>query len=198
MSRRSAGATETGTTAATFARAEAGLGSPPPHPDPNTLSQRIRMIKEFPGVKSRRTGLIEGRDDAGFCSASAVSGLPIAIVIRRPLSDKTSVLSRKFVYKPRAIGNGARLQPRNYFLENRGFSPRVTKLSVIPPVIIYRRIVDSELWEEVTIFAILLFRPTFGRSNSSSGCGILRSGRTQSVVHHFQAKLILSSNKTST
>src|SRR5271170_8054 len=85
MSRRSAVATETGTTAATFARAEAGLGSPP-QPDPQALSKAMSTVRELASLGSRRMGSTEGCRKAASCSFLAASGLPEAVVIRRPLS----------------------------------------------------------------------------------------------------------------
>ena len=61
MSRRSAVATDTGTTGATFARAEPGLGSLPPQPDRDTLSNRMSPSQEFVGAGNcRRTDSTEG------------------------------------------------------------------------------------------------------------------------------------------
>ena len=90
MSRRSAVATDTGTTGATFALAEAGLGSPPPQPDKNAVSKSNRMSpsKVFVSVWScGRPGLIEGFDKAKLGLARVSWGLREAVVIRRPLSE---------------------------------------------------------------------------------------------------------------
>ena len=85
MSRRSAVATETGTTGETFARADAGLGSLPPQLAPNMLSKRINPVKATANTRER-TCLTNSSGNAEFCSASANSGLPEALVIRELLS----------------------------------------------------------------------------------------------------------------
>src|SRR5580704_17917858 len=87
MSRRSAVDTDTGTTGATFARAEPGLGSPPPQPDRDTLSNRRSPSQEFVGAwNCRRTDSTEGCRKAEVCLRSTLSGLREAVVIRGPLS----------------------------------------------------------------------------------------------------------------
>ena len=88
MSRRSAVATDTGTTGATFARAEPGLGSLPPQPDRDTLSNRRSPSQEFVGAGNRRrTDSTEGRRKPKICPPRAPSGLWEAVVIRGPLSQ---------------------------------------------------------------------------------------------------------------
>jgi hypothetical protein len=59
MSRRSAVATETGTTGATLALADPGLGSPL-QPDPRSPNKKISAIKQFESNLGCPTGLIDG------------------------------------------------------------------------------------------------------------------------------------------
>src|ERR1700719_1612738 len=86
MSRFSALATDTGTAAATFALAEAGLGSLPPQPDQHRLSKKIRPIKDFACQGSRGVASTGGFATAKLCPSPAAFPLPVAVVIRRPLS----------------------------------------------------------------------------------------------------------------
>src|SRR5580704_12498045 len=88
MSRRSAVATDTGTTCATFARAEPGLGSLPPQPDRDTLSNRRSPSHEFVGAGNcRRTDWTEGCTKPKRRPSRAPPGLWEAVVIRGPLSQ---------------------------------------------------------------------------------------------------------------
>lgn len=80
MSRRSAVATDTGTTGATFARAEDGLGSPP-QPTPHRLSKTMSAVASR---GNRRTSLDGSRSEAALTSRVA-SGLQGAVVIGKPL-----------------------------------------------------------------------------------------------------------------
>src|ERR1700674_45077 len=113
MSRRSAVATDTGTTGATFARAEAGLGSLPPQADKHTLSSRMSPSTEFASVGSRRTCIASGCRKVELCPSCAASGLPEAVVIRRPLSagkhDEFNIVVIVLVQHPRV----GRLNPNS-------------------------------------------------------------------------------------
>ena len=90
MSRRSAVATDAGTTCATLALAEAGLGSLPPQLERYATSNRTSP-SEVLGWKrnGRRTGLTDGCRRRLKAGASDVAcGLRGAIVIRRPRSEE--------------------------------------------------------------------------------------------------------------
>jgi hypothetical protein len=88
MSRRSAVATDTGTTCATFARAEPGLGSLPPQLERYTQSNKMSPSDELARQWScRGTGMTDGCRKVKDCAFPAASGLPEAVVIRRPLSE---------------------------------------------------------------------------------------------------------------
>ena len=88
MSRRSAVATDTGTTCATFARAEPGLGSLPPQLERYTQSNKMSPSDELARQWScRRTGMTDGCRKVKRCAFPAASGLREAVVIRRPLSE---------------------------------------------------------------------------------------------------------------
>ena len=118
MSRRSAVATDTGTTGATFARAEPGLGSLPPQPDRDTLSNRRSPSQEFVGAGNcRRTGSTEGRRKAKVCPSRAASGLWEAVVIRGPLSrgknDEFSIIVVVHGSMPKGLTFKFQLRLRN-------------------------------------------------------------------------------------
>src|SRR5580693_317988 len=88
MSRRSAVATDTGTTCATFARAEPGLGSLPPQPDRDTLNNRMSPSQVFASTGSRRrSGSTEGRRKAKTFPSRPPCDLWEAVVIRGPVSE---------------------------------------------------------------------------------------------------------------
>src|SRR5580692_11265155 len=110
MSRRSAVATATGTTGATFARAEPGLGSLPPQPDRDTLSNRRSPSQEFVGAGNCRR-------KSKICPSRAPSGLWEAVVIRGPLSrgknDEFSIIVVVHGLMPKGLTFKFQLRLRN-------------------------------------------------------------------------------------
>src|SRR6202521_2725261 len=108
MSRRSAVATATGTTGATFARAEAGLGSPPPQADKHTLSKRMSPGKKF---------ATRGCRQVERCPSCAAPGLPAAVGIRRPRAaekyDEFSIIVVVLSLVPNAWTLESQLRLRN-------------------------------------------------------------------------------------
>src|ERR1700690_625766 len=86
MSRRSAVATDTGTVCATFARAEASLGSLPPQPNSHKLNKMTIPVKAYASLAGSRPRFASDSRESRICSSRAASGLPQTVVIRKPLS----------------------------------------------------------------------------------------------------------------
>src|SRR5579862_1670603 len=117
MSRRSAVATDTGTTGATFARAEPGLGSLPPQPDRDTPSNRRSPSQGIGAGNRRRTDSAEVLRKPNRCPSLAASALWKAVVIRGPLcqgkNDEFSIIVVAHGSMPKSLTFKFQLRLRN-------------------------------------------------------------------------------------